>query len=117
MQRVRPTSKGLPKGVSGPVKGGKFQGRVTFKPLGITQRSIGLFETPEAAGLAVEAAEQQLAGGGDPWSGEPVHTRKHKRGEVRCSLRFSVAIRAHLRCLCSLCRHHRLKGRLLAGRV
>ena len=34
-------------------KGGKFQGRVSFKPLGITQRSVGLFETPEAAGLAV----------------------------------------------------------------
>ena len=88
--------KGLPKGVSGPVKGGKFQGRVTFKPLDIKQRSVGLFETPEAAGHAVEAAKQQLAAGGDPWSGEPVHTRKHKRGEVRCSLSFGVAIRAHL---------------------
>ena len=57
---TKKASKGLPKGVTGPIRGGKYQARVTWKPAGITQRSLGTFATVDDAAAAVVAAEAQL---------------------------------------------------------
>ena len=82
--RGRPAGKGLPTGVTGPMpKGGKYQARVTYKPAGISQRPLGLFATPEEAAAAIAAALVALEAGSDPWDGQPMKKRKHKRGEVR----------------------------------
>ena len=83
VQRGRPTSKGLPKGVTGPLpKGGKYQARVSYKPAGISQRNLGLFDTVEDAEAAIADAIATLTVGGDPWHHEPVHKRQYKRGQV-----------------------------------
>ena len=52
-------SSGNPRGVI-ETSSGKFQGRVNYKPPGVSKgqlRGIGTFDTPEEAGQAVTAAE------------------------------------------------------------
>ena len=83
VQRGRPTTTGLPKGVTGPLpKGGKYQARVSYKPAGISQRHLALFDTVEEAEAAIAGAIATLTVGGDPWRHEPVHKRQYKRGQV-----------------------------------
>ena len=86
---AQPTRKrgasGYPRGVSKCAKGGRFQGRASYKPLGAAkaeQRSVGTFATEEEAAAAVIAAEEQLKAGNDPWQ-QPVRKNQHARGEVR----------------------------------
>ena len=106
VQRGRPTSKGLPKGVTGPLaKRGKYQARVSYKPAGILQRNLGLFFTVEEAEAAIAGAIADLTTGHDPWHSKPVHERQHKRGLVS----FKPAL-VHTNRLCA--DHERL---LLAG--
>ena len=81
-EQAKKGSKCLPKGVTGPLKGGKYQARVTYKPADVKQRNLGLFATADDAAEAVAAAIRQLTGGIDPWQGQTVQQR-HKRGEVR----------------------------------
>ena len=83
--------KGLPRGVTGPNKVGKYVARASFKPdpeSKAQQRNLGSFATAEAAGAAVVAAETELNAGGAPWKA-PARVNQHKRGEV-CALLASV---------------------------
>jgi hypothetical protein len=79
-------SSGNPRGVI-ETSSGKFQGRVNYKPPGVSKgqlRGIGTFDTPEEAGQAVTAAEAKLkAEGPDAVWPEQARTNLHKRGEVR----------------------------------
>ena len=52
---------GHPRGVAPCARGGRFQARVSYKPLGAAkavQRSVGTFDTVEEAAAAVLAAEE-----------------------------------------------------------
>lgn len=76
---------GHPRGVAPCARGGRFQARVSYKPLGAAkavQRSVGTFDTVEEAAAAVLAAEEQLKAGNDPWQ-QPARKNQHARGEVR----------------------------------
>ena len=79
-------SSGNPRGVI-ETSSGKFQGRVNYKPPGVSKgqlRGIGTFDTPEEAGQAVTTAEAKLkAEGPDAVWPEQARTNLHKRGEVR----------------------------------
>ena len=79
-------SSGNPRGVI-ETSSGNFQGRVNYKPPGVSKgqlRGIGTFDTPEEAGQAVTAAEAKLkAEGPDAVWPEQARTNLHKRGEVR----------------------------------
>ena len=88
--------KGLPRGVTGPNKVGKYVARASFKPdpeSKAQQRNLGSFATAEAAGAAVVEAESELNAGGAHWKA-PARVNQHKRGEV-CALLASVLFCAH----------------------
>ena len=73
-------SSGNPRGVI-ETSSGKFQGRVNYKPPGVSKgqlRGIGTFDTPEEAGQAVTAAEAKLkAEGPDAVWPEQARTNLH----------------------------------------
>ena len=107
--------KGLPRGVTGPNKVGKYVARASFKPdpeSKAQQRNLGSFATAEAAGAAVVEAESELNAGGAHWKA-PARVNQHKRGEV-CALLASVLFCAHSHVYmhrCGLCRRRHRRRR------